>query len=232
MADDIQEMSAAAKREVNRVGSSVDRVSKRIDDLAALVEVVARLLGAGAVVGDETGTRPLRAGGVAVGVTHRDQRAHVRAGLDALGLGAVTVDTANRLQGRQFEVTVMWHPLSGRRDAPVATYARDTAEVDRRAVAAVMAAERRLGRAPEEMDHNNKGFTMGMAGGGVKGGLSHGATDEYGYEAVEGKVHIHDWHATILHLLGLGHTKLTYRYAGRDFRLTDVHGEVIDEIVA
>ena len=83
----------------------------------ALVEMVARLLGAGAVVGDETGTRPLRAGGVAVGVTHRDQRAHVRAGLDAHGLVAVTVDTANRLQGRQFEVTVVWHPLSGRRDA-------------------------------------------------------------------------------------------------------------------
>ncbi len=63
---------------------------------------------------------------------------------------------------------------------------------------------------------------MWMAGGGVKGGLSYGSTDDYGYEAVEDKVHIHDWHATILHLLGLDHEKLTYRYAGRDFRLTDV----------
>jgi hypothetical protein len=81
-------------------------------------------------------------------------------------------------------------------------------------------------------DHNNKGFTAWMAGGGVKGGIAHGATDEYGYEAVAGKVHIHDFHATILHLLGLDHEKLTFKYAGRDFRLTDVHGNVVKEIVA
>src|SRR5262245_5093624 len=81
-------------------------------------------------------------------------------------------------------------------------------------------------------DHNNKGFTAWLAGGGVKGGFSYGATDQYGFEAVEGKVHVHDFHATLLHLLGLDHTKLTYRYAGRDFRLTDVHGEVVKEIVA
>ena len=81
-------------------------------------------------------------------------------------------------------------------------------------------------------DHNNKGFTLWMAGGGVKGGLSYGATDDYGYEAVSDKVHIHDWHATILALLGLDHEKLTYRYAGRDFRLTDVSGNVVKEIFA
>ncbi len=81
-------------------------------------------------------------------------------------------------------------------------------------------------------NHNNKGYTTWMAGGGVKGGYSHGATDEHGYEAVEGKCHIHDWHATILHLLGLDHEQLTYRYAGRDFRLTDVHGNVLKEILA
>ncbi|HIF31227.1 MAG TPA: DUF1501 domain-containing protein [Planctomycetes bacterium] len=81
-------------------------------------------------------------------------------------------------------------------------------------------------------NHNNKGFTMWMAGGGVKPGFSYGATDEYGAEAVEGKMHIHDLHATILHLLGMDHTKLTYRYAGRDFRLTDVHGNVAHEIMA
>jgi hypothetical protein len=81
-------------------------------------------------------------------------------------------------------------------------------------------------------DHNHRGFTTWMAGGGVKGGFSHGATDDYGYEAVEAKVHIHDWHATILHLLGLNHEKLTYRYAGRDMRLTDVKGNVIREILA
>jgi Protein of unknown function (DUF1501) len=81
-------------------------------------------------------------------------------------------------------------------------------------------------------DHNSRGFTTWMAGGGVKGGFSFGGTDDYGYEAVEGKVHIHDWHATILHLLGLNHEKLTYRYAGRDMRLTDVKGNVVKEIIA
>ncbi|WP_038170802.1 DUF1501 domain-containing protein [Verrucomicrobium sp. BvORR106] len=87
------------------------------------------------------------------------------------------------------------------------------------------------GQSGDGRDHNNKGFTLWMAGGGVKGGLSYGSTDDYGYEAVENKVHIHDWHATILALLGLDHEKLTYRYAGRDFRLTDVHGNVVKEIM-
>jgi hypothetical protein len=81
-------------------------------------------------------------------------------------------------------------------------------------------------------DHNHRGFTTWMAGGGAKGGFSYGATDEYGYEAVEGKVHIHDWHATILHLLGLDHERLTYRYAGRDMRLTDVKGNVVRDVLA
>jgi hypothetical protein len=81
-------------------------------------------------------------------------------------------------------------------------------------------------------DHNNKGYTIWMAGGGVKGGLSYGATDELGYQAVENPVHIHDWHATILHLLGLDHERLTFNYAGRDFRLTDVYGNVVKSILA
>lgn len=80
-------------------------------------------------------------------------------------------------------------------------------------------------------DHNNKGYSIWMAGGGIKGGYSYGSTDEYGYAAVENKAHIHDWHATILNQLGLDHEKLTYRYAGRDFRLTDVSGTVIKDII-
>jgi hypothetical protein len=80
-------------------------------------------------------------------------------------------------------------------------------------------------------DHNPEAFTIWMAGGGVKPGLSYGATDDYGYYAVEKKVHFHDLHATILHLLGLDHTKLTYRFAGRDFRLTDVHGNVVHDVI-
>ena len=81
-------------------------------------------------------------------------------------------------------------------------------------------------------DHNHYGFTMWMAGGGVKGGTVYGATDEFGFKAAENPVHVHDLHATILHLLGFDHTKLTYRHAGRDFRLTDVHGNVVKDILA
>jgi hypothetical protein len=81
-------------------------------------------------------------------------------------------------------------------------------------------------------DHNHYGFSMWLAGGGVRGGYVHGATDEFGFAAVEKKVHVHDLHATMLHLLGFDHEKLTYRYAGRDFRLTDVHGKVVRELLA
>ena len=81
-------------------------------------------------------------------------------------------------------------------------------------------------------DHNHYGFTAWMAGGGVKPGHIHGATDEFGFRAVEGRMHVHDLHATILHLLGFDHEQFTYRYAGRDFRLTDVHGKVFHEIIA
>jgi hypothetical protein len=81
-------------------------------------------------------------------------------------------------------------------------------------------------------DHNNHGFCVWLAGGGVKGGMTYGATDEFGFAAVEKKVHIHDLHATILHLMGMDHEKLTYRYSGRDFRLTDVAGVVVKDILA
>lgn len=81
-------------------------------------------------------------------------------------------------------------------------------------------------------DHNHYGFTCWLAGGGVRGGTVYGATDEFGFRATENPVHVHDLHATMLHLLGFDHTRLTYRYAGRDFRLTDVHGTVIHDLIA
>jgi hypothetical protein len=81
-------------------------------------------------------------------------------------------------------------------------------------------------------DHNPDGFTMWLAGGGAKPATRYGATDEFGYYAALDKVHIHDLHATILHLLGLDHLQLTHRYAGRDFRLTDVYGDVVDGVIA
>ena len=94
-----------------------------------------------------------------------------------------------------------------------------------------------FGRTPSSQgakgrDHNNRGFSVWMAGGGVKGGMAYGATDEIGYAAVDKKMHVHDLHATMLHLMGLDHEKLTYRYAGRDFRLTDVEGTIVRDIIA
>ena len=87
------------------------------------------------------------------------------------------------------------------------------------------------GKLADGRDHNAKGYCAWLAGGGVREGISHGATDELGYEAVENQVHLYDLQATILHLVGLDHTKLTYRYSGRDFRLTDVHGQVVHDIL-
>jgi hypothetical protein len=88
------------------------------------------------------------------------------------------------------------------------------------------------GRVTNGRDHNPFGFSVWLAGGGVKGGMTYGATDDFGFRAVENPVHVHDLHATILHLMGIDHTKLTYNYSGRDFRLTDVAGEVIHDIIA
>ena len=88
------------------------------------------------------------------------------------------------------------------------------------------------GKGTDGRDHNHYGFTMWLAGGGVKGGQAHGATDDFGFQAVTDKVHIHDLHATILNRMGLDHERLTYRYAGRDFRLTDVSGYVVKDILA
>ena len=94
-----------------------------------------------------------------------------------------------------------------------------------------------FGRAPTSegvkgRDHDHYGFTVWLAGGGVRGGFSYGATDEFGLSAVENRVHVHDLHATILHLMGLDHERLTYRYSGRDYRLTDVEGHVVQDILA
>ena len=88
------------------------------------------------------------------------------------------------------------------------------------------------GRVTNGRDHNPYGFSIWLAGGGIKGGMTYGRTDDFGFKVVENPVHIHDLHATILHLLGINHEKLTYSYSGRDFRLTDVAGKVIHDIIA
>jgi hypothetical protein len=129
------------------------------------------------------------------------------------------------------------HALNARiSDRPVAALLKDLKSrglLDKTLV--VWAGE--FGRTPfaqgnnDGRDHHPHGFSIWMAGGGVKGGTIYGATDEFGYRAVENRLEIHDLHATMLHLLGLDHTKLTFRYSGRDFRLTDVHGRVVKEII-
>ncbi|MEW5977374.1 MAG: DUF1501 domain-containing protein, partial [Acidobacteriota bacterium] len=88
------------------------------------------------------------------------------------------------------------------------------------------------GAGADGRDHHPNAFTMWLAGGGIKPGLTYGESDELGFNAVKDKVHVHDLHATLLHLLGFDHTKLTYRFQGRDFRLTDVHGEVVKPLLA
>ncbi len=122
-------------------------------------------------------------------------------------------------------------------------------EVDRASAALIIDLKRRgmldetlivwggeFGRTPMAQgngrDHHIKGFSMWLAGGGIKGGISHGQTDELGYSAVEDVVPVHDLHATMLHLLGVDHKRLTYKFQGRDFRLTDVHGNVVKKILA
>ena len=123
----------------------------------------------------------------------------------------------------------------GQTDLPIAGLLKDLKRRDMlKDTLVIWAGE--FGRTPhgqggDGRDHNAKGYTTWMAGGGVKGGFSYGSTDEHGYEAVAGRMHINDWHATILHLLGLDHKRLTYRYAGRDFRLTNVAGNVANEIL-
>ncbi|MEL7267042.1 MAG: DUF1501 domain-containing protein, partial [Planctomycetota bacterium] len=119
-------------------------------------------------------------------------------------------------------------------DKPIAGLLADLKQRDMlKETLVIFAAE--FGRTPHGSGngrgHNNKGYTTWMAGGGVKPGFSYGATDAIGREAVEGKMHTHDWHATILHLLGLDHKQLTYNYAGRDFRLTNVAGNVAKDIL-
>src|SRR5579863_5029022 len=157
---------------------------------------------------------------------------------------------ARRLSERGVRMVQTWHSYWDQHSDLVRGHAQNARQVDKPIAGLLKDLKARgllkdtlvlwcgeFGRTPwaqgsDGRDHNPEAFTMWMAGGGVKPGLQYGATDDYGYYAVENKVHFHDLHATILQLLGLDHKRLTYRYAGRDFRLTDVHGEVVNRIVA
>jgi hypothetical protein len=133
---------------------------------------------------------------------------------------------------------IMGHrTLAQRLDRPLAAFIQD---LDRRGLLdeTLVVGMSEFGRTPwtdltpEGRGHHNPAFTVFLAGGGVKRGFTYGATDEHGAKIAENPVHVHDFHATILHLLGLDHTRLTYRYSGRDFRLTDVHGQVVRAVLA
>ncbi len=191
-----------------RMQSSVPEVM----DLSREPKSVRDLYGTGAFADQCLMARRLAEAGVRfIEVTHRgwDQHGNLKAALER-NCGAIDRPMAGlladlRQRGMLEDTLVVWGGEFGRTPS---------------------------GQGRDGRNHNNRGYTMWMAGGGVRGGLRHGATDDYGFGAVRDKVHIHDLHATILHLMGLDHEKLTYRYAGRDFRLTDVKGNVVKEILA
>lgn len=129
-------------------------------------------------------------------------------------------------------------PLARNEDQPIAALLKDL-ECRGMLEETLVVWTTEFGRTPfhEERDakgreHHARAYTSWLAGGGVKGGITYGASDKYGIEVAEDLIHVHDFHATILHLLGFDHTRLTFSHAGRDFRLTDVHGEVVERILA
>jgi hypothetical protein len=157
---------------------------------------------------------------------------------------------ARRLVERGVRFVQLFHEAWDQHDNLTKDLAKNCLETDRASAALVADLKQRgllddtlviwggeFGRTPmvqgsnDGRDHHTRGFTMWLAGGGVKRGYIHGATDDFGFNVARDPVHIHDLHATILHLLGFDHTKLTYRFQGRDFRLTDVHGEVVRDIL-
>jgi uncharacterized protein (DUF1501 family) len=156
---------------------------------------------------------------------------------------------ARRLAERGVRFVQLYHRDWDHHSRLKADIAMKAREVDRATAALVFDLKQRgmledtlvlwggeFGRTPmaqsDGRDHHIKGFSVFLAGGGIRGGVSHGATDELGYHAVEDVVSVHDLHATMLYLLGIDHTRLTIRHLGRDFRLTDVHGRVVREILA
>ena len=177
------------------------------------------------------------------------------------GMQARTLLTARKLVEKGVRFVQVWHGREQPWDSHenIANAHKNLAKDTDQAIAALIADLKRLGLFEQTLiiwggefgrtpvvelpangtvktatgrDHNHWGFTVWLAGGGVKGGTVYGATDEFGFKAVENKVHVHDLHATILALMGFDHEKFTYRYAGRDFRLTDVHGRVIKDVIA
>jgi Protein of unknown function (DUF1501) len=222
---------------INRDRLAHDKVNSDLEGVIESYELAFRMQTAVPKVMDFKDESPstLEAYGIGSGATDNFgrqclmARRFAEAGVRFIELGQAGWDHHNGLHNR---LTANCNQI----DQPIAALLADLKQRDMlKDTLVVWGGE--FGRTPHAQnadgrDHNAVGYTMWMAGGGVKGGLRYGATDEHGIRSVENKMHVHDLHATVLHLLGLDHEKLTYRYSGRDFRLTDVHGNVAKDILA
>jgi hypothetical protein len=222
---------------INRDRLSQDKVNNELEGVIESYELAFRMQSAVPKIMDFKGesASTLAAYGISSGQTDNFGRQCLMArrfaesGVRFIELGHAGWDHHNNLHTR---LTANCNQV----DQPIAALLADLKQRDMlKDTLVVWGGE--FGRTPHAQnadgrDHNAVGYSMWLAGGGVKGGIRHGATDEHGIRSVENKVHVHDLHATILHLLGLDHERLTYRYSGRDFRLTDVHGIVPKEILA
>ncbi len=222
---------------INRDRLAQDKVNSELEGVIESYELAFRMQTAVPKVMDfgSESSKTLEAYGIGSGATDNFGRQCLMArrfaesGVRFIELGQSGWDHHNQLRTRLAA-------NCGQIDQPIAALLADLKQRDMlKDTLVVWGGE--FGRTPHAQndngrDHNAVGYSMWMAGGGVKGGLRYGATDEHGIRSVENKMHVHDLHATVLHLLGLDHEKLTYRYSGRDFRLTDVHGNVAKDIVA
>ena len=222
---------------LNRDRLSQDKVNSELEGVIESYELAFRMQTAVPKIMDFKDESPSTLAAYGIGSGSTDNfgrqclmaRRFAEAGVRFIELGSGGWDHHNQLRTRL-------SANCGQIDQPIAALLADLKQRDMlKDTLVVWGGE--FGRTPHAQndngrDHNAVGYSMWMAGGGVKGGIRYGATDEHGIRSVENKMHIHDLHATILHLLGLDHERLTYRYSGRDFRLTDVHGNVAKEILA
>lgn len=222
---------------INRERLEKDQVNRELEGVIESYELAFRMQSAVPKLMDTTDESPSTLEAYGIGGKDTDNfgrqcllaRRFAEAGVRFIELGHSNWDQHGNLRtalGRNCAAT----------DQPIAALLNDLKQRDMlKDTLVIWGGE--FGRTPHAQntdgrDHNNAGFSMWMAGGGVKGGMRYGSSDEHGIKAADKKMHIHDLHATVLHLLGLDHTRLTFRYSGRDFRLTDVHGQIVESILA
>ena len=235
---DVQRREIDFMQALNREKLARDRVQPQVEGVIESFELAFRMQGEMPKVMDLTAESPetLKSYGIGEGSTTDDFGRKCLLARRMVEAGVRFVEVTHSDWDHHFKISTDLPATCAGVDQPIAALLADLRQRGLlKDTLVIWSGE--FGRTPHAQggdgrDHNNKGFTAWLAGGGVKGGFTYGKTDEYGYEAVEKKMHIHDLHATILALLGLDHEKLVYRYAGRDFRLTDVKGTVAKEIMA